>query len=325
MASYIGLHIPSFTFPGVEPAGLFPRVLEIADCAERSGFTAVSVMDHFHQIPPQGPSEEPMLEGYTALSGIASRTSRVRLLTMVTGVTYRNPALLAKEVTTLDVISGGRAILGIGAAWNEEEHRAYGFEFPPIGRRLDRLEEAVQICRSMFDNERSTFEGRYYRTEGAINVPQPIQEHLPIMIGGGGERRTLRLVARYADMCNILGGDVETIRHKVDVLRQHCEAEGRDIDTILKTAHIGIMVIDEDEAGVTRRLEDLAASSPPLFAGLSAAELRQRLVTGTPDQVSERLRSFKEAGVDGITFSVRGVSDIHPVELAARAATAVFG
>ncbi|MBO0686415.1 MAG: LLM class flavin-dependent oxidoreductase, partial [Candidatus Dormibacteraeota bacterium] len=157
--TYIGLHVPSFTFPGVEPAGLFPRLVDIATTAESSGFTALSVMDHFHQIAPQGPPEEPMLEAYTALGGIAARTLKLELLTLVAGVIYHNPAHLAKQVTTLDVISGGRAILGIGGAWNEEESRAYGFEFPPVGRRLDRLEEAVQICRSMFDSQITEFEG----------------------------------------------------------------------------------------------------------------------------------------------------------------------
>jgi F420-dependent oxidoreductase-like protein len=323
MASYLGLHVPSFTFPGVEPSGLFPRVIDIAERAERSGFTGLSVMDHLHQIPPQGPPTDPMLEAYTTLAGIASRTSRLRLLTLVTGVTYHNPAHLAKQVTTLDVISGGRAILGIGGAWFEEEHRAYGFEFPPVGRRLDRLEEAVQICRSMFDQQTTEFQGRYYRVDGAINVPRPLQQHVPILIGGGGERRTLRMVARHADLSNVIG-DLETVRHKLDVLRQHCETEGRDPAEIVKTGHMGIMVIDETEAGVTRRLEDLAASPPLMLQGVDVEGLRQRLVTGTPEQVAERLRPFKEAGLDGVTFSIRGVADLDPIELAGRAAAAAF-
>src|SRR5205807_2560470 len=216
--------LPSFTFPGVPPEGLFPRVLEIADRAERAGFTALSVMDHLHQIAPQGPQTDPMLEAYTTLGGIASRTSRIKLLTLVTGVTYRSPALLGKMVTTLDVISGGRAILGIGGAWFEDEHRAYGFEFPPIGRRLDRLDEAVQICRSMLDRQTTEFHGRHYTVDGAINVPRPLQQRVPIMIGGGGERRTLRLVARHADLWNVVGSP-EVVGHKLAVLRQHCEAE----------------------------------------------------------------------------------------------------
>jgi F420-dependent oxidoreductase-like protein len=321
--TYVGLHLPSFTFPGIEPSRLYPRVLEIARTAEASGYTALSVMDHFHQIAPQGAPEEPMLEAYTALGGIAAHTSRVRVLSMVAGVVYHNPAHLAKEVTTLDVISGGRAILGIGAAWFEQEARAYGFDFPGIKERMDRLEEAIQICRSMFDQERTSFEGRYYRVVEAINLPRPIQERIPIMVGGGGERRTLRLVARYADLCNV-AGDVDTFRRKLEILRGHCEAVGRDPAQIVKTASAGMVVIDETEAGVQRRLQELASSPPPALRGLDVNGLRQRLVAGTPDEVTERLRAFAEAGADGITMSVRGAYELRPVELAARAALAAF-
>ncbi len=238
--AYIGLHVPSFTYRGVAPANLFGCLVDIATTAEASGFTALSVMDHFHQIAPQGSPDEPMLEAYATLAGIAARTTQLELLTLVTGVVYHNPAHLAKQVTTLDVISGGRAILGIGAAWNEEEARAYGFDFPPIGERMDRLEDAVRICRAMFDAPSATVEGRYHWVDGALNVPRPLRR-VPIMIGGGGERRTLRLVARYADLCNVIG-DAATVRHKLDVLRGHCEAEGRDPGDIVKTAHAGIVV-----------------------------------------------------------------------------------
>jgi F420-dependent oxidoreductase-like protein len=322
--TYIGLHLPSFTFPGLGPSQLYPRVLEIARTAEASGFTALSVMDHFHQIGGQGAPDEPMLEAYTALGGIAAHTSRVQVLTMVAGVVYHNPAHLAKEVTTLDVISGGRAILGIGAAWFEQEARAYGFDFPPIKERMDRLEEALQICRSMLDRERTTFEGRYYRVVEAINVPRPVRERVPIMVGGAGERRTLRLVARYADLCNVVG-DVDTFRSKLEVLRGHCRAVGRDPDQIVKTANAGMVVIDETEAAVQRRLQELAAAPPPALRDLDAAALRRRLVAGTPDEVAERLRAFAEAGADGITMSVRGAYELRPVELAAGAARAAFG
>jgi F420-dependent oxidoreductase-like protein len=321
--AYIGLHLPYFTFPGVQPAELFPRIADIATTAEASGFTALSVMDHFHQIAPQGEPDEPMLEAYATLAAIAARTSRIELLTLVAGVTYHNPAHLAKQVTTLDVISGGRAILGIGAAWFEQEAQAYGFDFPPIGQRLDRLEEAVRICRSMFDSPVSTVEGRYHHVHGAINVPRPLRQRVPIMIGGGGERRTLRLVARHADLCNVIG-DVSTVRHKLDVLRTHCEAEGRDPAGIVKTAHAGIVVIDETDAGVRRRLEELAASPPPVLRGVGVDELRQRLVTGTPGEVTERLRALVEAGADGLTMSVRGAAELRPVELAGRAAEAAL-
>jgi F420-dependent oxidoreductase-like protein len=320
--AYIGLHVPSFTYPGLPPAELFPRLVDIATTAEASGFTALSVMDHFHQIAPQGTQDEPILEAYATLAAIAARTSRLELLTLVAGVVYHNPAHLAKQVTTLDVISGGRAILGIGAAWFEEEARAYGFDFPPIGERMDRLEDAVRICRAMFDAPCSTVVGKHYRVEGAYNVPRPLRR-VPIMIGGGGERRTLRLVARHADLCNVIG-DPATVRHKVDVLRGHCETEARDPAEIVKTAHAGIVVADENEAGVRRRLEALAGSPPPVLAGLDANQLRQRLVCGTWEEIAERLRPLREAGADGVTMSIRGVHDLGPIELVARAAVAVF-
>jgi F420-dependent oxidoreductase-like protein len=321
--AYIGLHVPSFTYPDVPPAELFPRLADIATAAEAGGFTALSVMDHFHQIAPQGGQDEPIMEAYTTLAALAARTSRLELLTLVAGVVYHNPAHLAKQVTTLDVISGGRAILGIGAAWFEEEARAYDFAFPPIRERMDRLEDAVRICRAMFDTACSTVEGQYHSVHGAFNVPRPLRR-VPIMIGGGGERRTLRLVARHADLCNVIG-DPATVRHKLDVLRRHCEAEGRDFGAIAKTAHAGIVVADEDEAGLRRRLEALAANPPPVLQGLDAGQLRQRLVCGSSDEIAERLRPIREAGADGVTMSIRGVHELGPIELVGRAATAVFG
>src|SRR5947208_15116914 len=168
-----GLQIPSFTYPDVADDKLFEKIAEIATTAEQSGFDSVWVMDHFYQIPFVGRRTEPMLEAYTLLGGIAARTSKVKLGAMVTGVTYRNPALLAKTVTTLDIVSAGRAILGIGAAWNDEEHRGYGFDFPPLRERFERLEEALQICRAMFTEEVPSFQGRHYRIEEALNVPRP--------------------------------------------------------------------------------------------------------------------------------------------------------
>jgi F420-dependent oxidoreductase-like protein len=320
---YIGLHLPSFTYPGVEPADLFPRVVGIATTAEASGFNALSVMDHFHQIAPQGRPEEPILEAYTTLSGIAARTSRLQLLTLVAGVTYHNPAHLAKQVTTLDIISRGRAILGLGGGWYEEEHLAYGFAFPSIGERLSRLEEATQICRSMFSSPSTDFQGHYYRVQGALNLPRPIRSRVPIMIGGGGERKTLRIVARHADLCNVIG-DPATVQHKLEVLGRHCEAEGKDPNQIQKTAHAGIVVVEPTEADVRHRLEALASSPPPLLEGLGVADLRNRLVCGTPDEVSERLSAFRQAGADGVTMSIRGVEDLYPIELAGKAAVSVF-
>src|SRR5437763_2057328 len=192
----LGFQIPNYTFPGVTHDKLFEHVVSLATTAEKAGFDSVYVMDHFYQLPNIGPRTEPMLEAYTILSGIAARTTKVRIGALVTGVTYRNPALLAKIVTTLDVISSGRAILGLGAAWNEDEHRGYGIEFPPVGQRMDRLDEALAIARAMFTEERPTFEGRYYRVDRALNIPRPIQPGGPkIIIGGGGEQRTPKRAA----------------------------------------------------------------------------------------------------------------------------------
>ena len=313
MPAYVGLHVPSFTYPGVGGDALFARLTEIAGTAERCGFTALSVMDHLHQIAPQGTPDEPMLEAYVTLGALAARTARLQLLTLVAGVTYHNPAHLAKQVTTLDVVSGGRAILGIGAAWFEAEHRAYRFEFPPVGERMRRLERALEVCRAMFDRP---------EVDGAFNNPRPLHR-IPILVGGGGERRTLRLVAEHADISNVIG-DPATFAHKLAVLREHCAAVGRDPASIVKTAHAGIVVIDRDEAAVRRRLEALAAEPPPALRGISATELRARLVSGTPAEVAERLAAYRDAGADGVTFSLRGVAELEPIELAAEAARSVF-
>jgi len=230
-----GIQIPGFTYHGVSDRDLFARVVDIAIAAEESGFDSLWVMDHLYQIPNVGPRADPMLEAYTLLGRIAARTAKVSLGTMVTGVTYRNPALLAKQVTTLDVVSAGRAMLGIGAAWNEDEHAGYGFGFPSVRERLDRLEEALQICRAMFRESSPSFNGHYYRIDEALNVPRPLRaDGIPILVGGGGERRLLALVAKYADACNLFG-DLATIRHKLEVLARHCDAVGRDPATITKT------------------------------------------------------------------------------------------
>jgi F420-dependent oxidoreductase-like protein len=239
----LGLQIPNFTFPGVADADLFETIAGIATTAEESGFDSVWVMDHLYQIRGVGPPEDAMLEAYTLLGAIAGRTQRAALGTMVTGVTYRNPALLAKIVTTLDVVSSGRAILGIGAAWNDDEHAGYGYDFPPAGERLDRLEEALQICRAMFTEAAPTFAGRHYRVTGVLNNPKPIRGRIPILIGGGGEKRTLRLVAQYGDACNVFG-DADGVRHKLDVLERHCADVGRDPAEITKTTLLTVKDID---------------------------------------------------------------------------------
>ena len=230
----LGLQIPNFTFPGVSDADLFETIAGIAITADGNGFDSLWVMDHLYQIEMVAPREEPMLEAYTLLGALSARTRDIALGTMVTGVTYRNPALLAKIVTTLDIISAGRAILGLGAAWNDDEHAGYGYDFPTAGERLDRLEEALQLIPAMFTEQAPSFEGRHYRIQQVLNNPKPIRGGIPILIGGGGEKRTLRLVAQYGDACNLFGNPDE-VRHKLDVLERHCADVGRDPAEITKT------------------------------------------------------------------------------------------
>jgi F420-dependent oxidoreductase-like protein len=289
MPPFFAYHMPNFTFPG-DGAALFGQVVEQAQAAEAAGFDAVTVMDHLYQIGGVGPEDEPMLEAYVTLGALAASTSRVRLATLVTGVTYRNPALLAKMVTTLDVISGGRAILGIGAAWNESEHIGYGFEFPPIGQRMDRLDEALTICRRMFTEERPSFEGKHYRIDSALNSPRPIQPGGPrVLIGGGGERRTLRLVARHGDISH-WWGTLDDLKRKSEVLDRHCEAEGRDPSTILRTVGAPVVLV-ADETEAKAALERIPAAR------------RDMVRPATVEQAAEILRTFVDAGFGGFTFN----------------------
>jgi F420-dependent oxidoreductase-like protein len=244
----IGVQVPSFTWSG-GAARLGETFGAIAERAERAGFYSLWVMDHFFQIGGVGPLDHAMLEGWSALAFAAGRTRRIKLGTLVTGVTYRYPGILVKTATTLDVLSGGRAYFGIGAAWNEVEHRGLGVPFPPLAERFERLEETLRIARQMWADpgkadEAKPFEGKYYQLERTLNVPQAIQRpHPPIMVGGGGEQKTLRLVAQYGDACNLfarMGDDV--LRHKLEVLQEHCAAVGRpyaDIEkTTLSTLHL---------------------------------------------------------------------------------------
>lgn len=279
-----GLQIPSFSWPG-GPSQIAPTLAAIAHAADEAGFDDLFVMDHFFQIPNVGAAEENMLEGYTALSFLAAHTERARLGTLVTGVTYRHPGVLVKEVTTLDILSGGRAILGVGAAWYEREHIGLGVPFPPLKERFERLEETLQIAHAMWSSEKSTYEGRYYRLVDALNVPQPLSRpHPPILIGGSGEKKTLRLVARYADACNLYGFlPLPDLRHKLDVLRDHCQAEGRPYERIEKTVLLPF---------------DLTQTSP--------------------EAVLERIRELRSIGVDTVITSFPDIYTIHPIEVFAQ-------
>jgi F420-dependent oxidoreductase-like protein len=255
----LGLQIPSFTWPGGAPE-IGPTLTEIARTADSAGYDSIWVMDHFFQIRGVGAAEEPMLEAYTTLGFLAAHTQHARLGTLVTGVTYRYPGILAKIVTTLDVLSGGRAWLGIGAAWNEEEHVGLGVPFPPLAERFERLEETIQIILQMWSDDDGPFEGKHYKLGRTLNSPQPLSTpRPPILIGGSGERKTLRLVAQYADACNLFAGP-EQLPAKLDVLRRHCDAVGRDFDSIVKTVYY-IMDVGENGERVPQVLDDLAALS----------------------------------------------------------------
>jgi F420-dependent oxidoreductase-like protein len=229
----IGLHIADFTYPD-GPAGLRDDLSRIVTTAEEAGFGRVSVMDHLWQIGFLGPPEHEMLEAYTTLGYLAARTSEVELVSWVTAVVYREPGMLAKLVSTLDVLSGGRAWLGIGAAWNEAEARGLGLPFPPTAERFERLEETLQICLQMWSEDDGPYEGRHYQLARTLNSPQSLRRpHPPILIGGSGEKKTLRLVAKYAQACNLFG--TPEVEHKLEVLRGHCEREGRNYNDIEKT------------------------------------------------------------------------------------------
>lgn len=289
MRPFFGYHIPNYTFQGCPDADLFDRVVELAQAAENAGFDMVTVMDHFYQIAAVGSEDEPMLEAYTALGALAMKTQRVLLGTMVTGVTYRNPAMLAKMATTLDVISKGRAVLGIGAAWNESEHAGYGFDFPPIGEREDLLEEALTIARAMFDEDRPTFHGAHYSIASARNIPRPVHAGGPrILIGGGGEKRTLKLAARFADITNWFGG-FEEATHKLGVLDRHCETVGRDPKSILRTIGAPVVLVDSER------------DKAPLLDTLPVATRSSVVATTIPEAV-DILGRYLDAGFDGFIF-----------------------
>jgi len=281
----IGLQIPSFTWPDA-PASIGPTLARIVETADDAGFDSLWVMDHFFQIRGVGKPEEPMLEGWTALGYMAAHTKKALLGLMVGGVHYRQAALWAKAATTLDVLSGGRAYLGIGAAWNEEESQGLGFPMPPLGIRFEMLEETLQICHAMWQGERGTeepFDGRHYQATRLLNSPQSISRpHPKILIGGGGEQKTLRLVARYADACNIFGGP-EQVKHKFEVLRQRCAEEGRPFEEIERT---NLWSVDLDSE--------------------SAA------------QVVDRFGSVAEAGVQHVIFNMKDVWDPRHLETLAR-------
>ncbi len=311
----LDLHLPNFNYPGVGPEALFERLVDIATTAERAGFTSVSVMDHYHQIPPVGPPQNLMFEGNTILAGIAARTKTIALGLLVGGVGYRNPAQHAKITTGLDIISGGRAFHGIGAGWFEAEHDAYGYAFPPLKERFERLEDHLQIARAMFTQEQATVAGKHHSVTGAYNNPKPLRGDIPILIGGSGERKTLRMVAQYADGCNLFG-DPERAQHLLGVLHGHCETVGRDPAEITKTS-MATIVIAETEDGAKSKLDAMRALGFP-EARIAAT------TSGTPEQILERAHAFREVGIEGLTFSMPDVHDLDAVALAGETLAPVF-
>ena len=286
----IGLHCNRFTWPGGPPA-MGPTLATLAKRIEEAGFYSLSVMDHFFQIQGVGPVEWDMNEAYTTLGFLAGVTERLRLGTVVTGVTYRHPGFLVKQVTTLDVLSGGRAWFGVGAAWNEREHLGLGIPFPSLGERFRRLEETLQIARQMWSGDVKPYQGRYYQLAETLCSPMPLQQpHPPIMVGGGGEQKTLKLVARYADACNVPAREgVDALLHKLDVLREHCQAEGKDYEAIVKSVNTRLLVSRD---------------------GANGAE--------TPAQAIARFRELRSAGITWVNCSIANAHEAGVIELIGR-------
>jgi F420-dependent oxidoreductase-like protein len=300
----LGYQIPNFTYPGTGPDRLFEAVARQAEAADRSGFDTVLVMDHFYQLPLLGRPDDYMVECYTLLAALAQRTSTVRLGALVTGNTYRNPALLAKTVTALDVVSSGRAQLGIGAGWFDVEHEALGFEFGTFTDRFEKLEEALQIIIPMLRDERPTLAGRHYTVTDAINQPPPVGR-VPVMIGGGGEKKTLRLVAQYADESNLIAEPAE-IPRKLDALAAHCERLGRDRSEITVSVQRTVCIAPthaQAEADIARYLGERG-----IDLGTADETTRRmiegRITYGDPDEIGEKLAAVLELGVDGLTCNL---------------------
>jgi len=298
----LGYQIPNFTYPGIDPADTFQNVVAQAKAAEAAGFDRVFVMDHFYQLPGIGAPSEPMYECYTMLSALAQHTDTVRLSALVTGNTYRHPTLLAKTVTALDHVSGGRATLGIGAGWFELEHDSLGYEFGTFTDRFEKLEESLQIVVPMLRGETVSLAGKHYQVADAVNSPPPVSR-VPIMIGGSGEKKTLRMVAQYADESNLSSGPIEEIPRKLDALAAHCERLGRDRSEI-KVTKLQMALVAPTMEEAQADVDAIAAAK-----GWSAeiAEMAKAiLIYGDPDTVGERLQACMDTGIDGLTINLPG-------------------
>lgn len=317
----LGYQIPNFTYPDTAEADIFGSVVAQARAAEDAGFDRVFVMDHFYQLPGIGAPDEPMFECYTILSALAQHTSTVRLSALVTGNTYRHPTLLAKTITALDHVSGGRATLGIGAGWFELEHRSLGYDFGTFTDRFEKLEEALQIIVPMLNGESVTHDGTHYQVADAVNVPAPISR-IPIMIGGSGEKKTLRMVAQYADESNLSSGGVDEIPRKLDALAAHCERLGRDRSEITVTKLTMCLVAPTMEQAEA----DLRAIGAVKGWDEATQEFAKAiLIYGDPDTVGEKLQAIIDAGVDGLTINLPGNGhDLDRIGLLGEVANAVL-
>ncbi|ORM35336.1 LLM class F420-dependent oxidoreductase [Williamsia sp. 1135] len=305
MSIRLGYQIPNFSYPGGNVADLFPTVIAQAQEAESAGFDTVLVMDHFYQLPGIGSPDEPMLEAYTALGALATATSTINLSTLVTGNTYRNPAMLAKTITTLDVVSGGRAILGLGAGWFELEHDEMGYEFGTFTERFERLEEALQIIEPMLRGKKPELDGKWYQAHGTRNNPQ-FRTDLPIMLGGGGEKKTFGMAARYAQHLNVIAAPSELPR-KLDALAKRCEEAGRDRSTI-KTSFLATVFLDADgdkaRAEVVRRMRANGVDHDSVSAD-DWAKATERFFVGSPDEVAADIKArVLDVGIDGLTINM---------------------
>ena len=296
----LGYQIPNFTYPGIDNADIFGNVVAQAQAAEAAGFDRVFVMDHFYQLPGIGAPEEPMFECYTMLSALAQHTQTVRLSALVTGNTYRNPALLAKTITALDHVSGGRASLGMGAGWFEYEHDSLGFEFKTFTDRFEKLEEALQIILPMLRGEPVSLDGKHYQVTDAVNSPPPISR-IPLMIGGSGEKKTLRMVAQYADESNLSSGPIDEIPRKLDALAAHCERLGRDRSQIKVTKlQMALVAPTMEEAEA-----DLRAVAAVKGWNDEIIEMAKGiLIYGDPDTVGGQLQACMDTGIDGLTINL---------------------
>jgi F420-dependent oxidoreductase-like protein len=327
--THIGLQIPLFTYPDVPPAQLFERVAAQAVTAEQSGFDTLFVMDHFYQLPMMGRPDQEMFEAYTLLGALAARTERLRLGTLVTGVTYRHPSHLAKAVTALDVISSGRALLGIGAAWFELEHRSLGFEFPPLTVRYEHLVDALEICRGMFTQPATTYHGTHHSVTDAYNSPAPINGEIPIMIGGQGERKTFRLAAEYAHELNTTSSFADLPR-KLEALQGHLDAIGRDRSDITVTPLATLVVAPTHDAAAAKLDALFASRGTDLQAVLADPALSEmvmaRMVWGDPDEVAARVQELMAVGLDGFVVNlVADPGDTDTVALAGETLTKAIG